>query len=57
MLLCIYLDLLALNLVCFVLENGNYVLENNISLAVGTMSLFRFAHSFKLNELIKQFNC
>ena len=29
-----YLDLLPLNFVCFVLENGNSVLENNISLAV-----------------------
>ena len=29
-----YLDLLPLNLVYFVLENGNFVLENNISLAV-----------------------
>ena len=33
-----YLDLLPLNLVYFVLENGNSVLENNISLAVGTMN-------------------
>jgi len=32
-----YLDLLPLNLVYFVPENGNFVLENNISLAVGTM--------------------
>jgi len=32
-----YLDLLPLNLIYFVLENGNNVLENNISLAVGTM--------------------
>jgi len=32
-----YLDLLPLNLVYFLLENGNYVLENKISLTVGTM--------------------
>ena len=32
-----YLDSLPLNLVYFVLENVNFVLENNISLAVGTM--------------------
>jgi len=31
-----YLDLLPLNLVFFVLENGNYVPEKNISLAEGT---------------------
>ena len=29
-----YLDLLPLNIVFFVLENGNNVLENKISLAV-----------------------
>jgi len=33
-----YLDLLLLKVVHFILENGNCVLENNISLAVGTMS-------------------
>ena len=32
-----YIDLLPLNLVYVVLENGNFVLENNIFLAVGTM--------------------
>jgi len=32
-----YLDLLPLNLVYFVLENDHFALENNISLAVGTM--------------------
>jgi len=32
-----HLDLFPLNLVYFVLENGNFVLENNISLAVGTL--------------------
>ena len=37
MFFCIYLDLPPLNLAYFVLENGNYVLENYISLAVGTM--------------------
>ena len=37
MLFRIYLDLLPLNLVYFVLENDNSVLEINISLAVGTM--------------------
>jgi len=31
------LDLLPLNLVYFVPENGNFVLENNVSLAGGTM--------------------
>jgi len=34
-----YLDLLPLNIVYFVRENGNFVLENNISLAVGTIYL------------------
>jgi len=37
MFFCTYLDFLPLNAVYFILENGNYVLENNISLAVGTM--------------------
>ena len=32
-----YLDLLHLNIVYFVLDNGHFVLEDNISLAVGTM--------------------
>jgi len=36
MLFCTYLDILPLNFIHFVLENGNFVLENNISLAVGT---------------------
>jgi hypothetical protein len=31
------LDLFRLKLLYFVLENGNFVLENNISLAVGTL--------------------
>ena len=35
-----YFDLLPLNLVYFVLENGNYVQENKISLGVGTTSVF-----------------
>jgi len=39
MLFCTYLDLLPLNLIYFVLENCNYILENNISLAVGTMKM------------------
>ena len=37
-----YFDLLPLNLVYIVLENSNYVLENNISLAVGTMLCMMF---------------
>ena len=32
-----YLDLLPLNLVYFVLENADFVPENNIYLAVGAM--------------------
>jgi len=34
-------DLLPLNIVYIVLENDNNVLENNISLAVGTMTRWR----------------
>ena len=34
---CTYLHILPLILVYFVLENVHFVLENNISLAVGTM--------------------
>ena len=35
-------DIQPLNIVCFVLENGHFALENNISLAVGTMYLAGF---------------
>jgi len=50
-----YLDLLPLNILYFVLENGNFVLRspgnvlvNNISLAVETMPVLRLN-----NELIR----
>ena len=39
MLFCTYLDLLPLNLVYLVLENGNYVLKNNISFNMGTLCI------------------
>ena len=38
-LFCAYRNSLPLHLVYFVLENGNFFLENNISLAVGAMIL------------------
>jgi len=44
-----YLDLLPLNLVYFVLENSNFVLEKNISSVVGTMINL---HSINCHALI-----
>ena len=46
MVFCTYLDLLPVNLVYLVLENGNFVLENNISL---TGNHVIFVSTIKLN--------
>ena len=45
-----YLDLLPLDIVCFVLENGNFVLENIISLAVGTIQMSYIQPALRLNK-------